>query len=148
MGAQKGSLGCEAGSRFANHIFTFLVVMLLAGMIGPPRAYGQAGYSTATLQGTVLDASFQPLPRCTAVEPDTGKVGDLISVKGENLNKASIVEVYLTDGSKDTKATITEQTDTQIKFRVPEVKPGRYHLAMLTANRASIIEQPVVLTVE
>jgi len=92
--------------------------------------------------------AFQALPRCTTVDPDTGKVGDLIAVKGENLDKATIAEVYLTDGSKDTKATISEQTGTEIKFKVPDIKPGRYHLAMLTANRASMIEQPVVLTVE
>ena len=92
--------------------------------------------------------AFQVLPRCTAVEPDTGKVGDLIAVKGENLSKANISDVYLTDGSKDTKASISEQTDTQIKFKVPQIKPGRYHLAMLTSNGASMIEQPVVLTVE
>jgi hypothetical protein len=72
----------------------------------------------------------------------------MISVKGENLDKGTIAEVYLTDGSKDTKAIISEQTGTEIKFKVPEIKPGRYHLAMLTANRASMIEQPVVLTVE
>jgi hypothetical protein len=92
--------------------------------------------------------AFQALPRCTAVDPDTGKVGDMIAVKGENLNKTTISDVYLTDGAKDTKAVISEQTDTQIKFKVPEIKPGRYHLAMLTANGSSMIEQPVVLTVE
>ncbi len=92
--------------------------------------------------------AFQALPRCTAMDPDSGKVGDLIAVKGENLDKGNISEVYLTDGAKDTKAPISEQTDTQIKFKVPEIKPGRYHLALLTANRASMIEQPVVLTVE
>ncbi|HXA68300.1 MAG TPA: IPT/TIG domain-containing protein [Bryobacteraceae bacterium] len=92
--------------------------------------------------------AFQALPRCTALDPENGKVGDTIAVKGENLNKTNISEVYLTDGSKDTKAPISEQTDTQIKFKVPEIKPGRYHLAMLTANGASMIEQPVVLTVE
>jgi hypothetical protein len=92
--------------------------------------------------------AFQSLPRCTAMDPDTGKAGDTIAVKGENLDKANISEVYLTDGTKDTKAAISEQTATQIKFKVPEIKPGRYHLAMLTANRASMIEQPVVLTVE
>jgi hypothetical protein len=92
--------------------------------------------------------AFQALPRCTAMDPDSGKVGDVIAVKGENLDKANISEVYLTDGAKDTKASISEQTDTQIKFKVPEIKPGRYHLALLTANRSSMIEQPVVLTVE
>ena len=92
--------------------------------------------------------AFQALPRCTSVDPDTAKVGDSVAVKGENLDKATIADVYLTDGAKDTKATISEQTGTQIKFTVPEIKAGRYHLAMLMANRTSIIEQPVVLTVQ
>jgi hypothetical protein len=92
--------------------------------------------------------AFQSLPRCTALDPDTAKVGDSITVKGENLDKDNISGVYLTDGSKDTKTTISEQTGTQIKFKVPEIKAGRYHLAMLTSNGSSMIEQPVVLTVE
>jgi hypothetical protein len=92
--------------------------------------------------------AFQSLPRCTALDPDTAKVGDVVTVKGENLSKSAISGVYLTDGSKDTKATMSEQTDTHIIFKVPEIKPGRYHLAMLTANGSSMIEQPVVLTVE
>lgn len=92
--------------------------------------------------------AFQALPRCTSVDPDTAKVGDVISVKGENLDKKSSADVYLTDGSKDTKAAISEQSESEIKFKVPQIKPGRYHLAILTANKASIIEQPVVLTIE
>jgi hypothetical protein len=92
--------------------------------------------------------AFQALPRCTSVDPDTAKVGDVISVKGENLDKKNSADVYLTDGSKDTKAAISEQSETEIKFKVPQIKPGRYHLAILTANKASIIEQPVVLTIE
>ncbi len=92
--------------------------------------------------------ALQALPRCTSLEPDTGKSGDVISVKGENLDKKSTADLFLTDGSKDTKVAIAEQSETEIKFKVPQVKPGRYHLAILTANKASIIEQPVVLTVE
>jgi hypothetical protein len=83
------------------------------------------------------------------VEPDTGKVGDIISAKGENLDKSSISDVYLTDGSHDVKMQITEQTETQVRFRVSEnVRAGRYHLMVLTADKKSFIEQPVVFTVE
>jgi hypothetical protein len=92
--------------------------------------------------------AFQELPRCTSVDPDTAKAGDVVSAKGENLGKKASADVYLTDGSKDTKAVISEQSDTEIKFKVPQIKPGRYHLSILTANKASIIEQPVVLTIE
>jgi hypothetical protein len=83
------------------------------------------------------------------VEPDTGKVGDIISAKGENLDKASIGEVYLTDGSHDVKMQITEQTESEVKFKVPQnIRAGRYHLMVLTADKKSFIEQPVVFTVE
>jgi hypothetical protein len=56
--------------------------------------------------------------------------------------------MYLTDGKADTKVAVMEDSGGKIKFQVPRIKPGRYHLAFLTANKASMIEQPVVLTVE
>ncbi|HLK19666.1 MAG TPA: hypothetical protein VKT81_11945 [Bryobacteraceae bacterium] len=46
------------------------------------------------------------------------------------------------------KVAISEQSESEIKFKVPALKAGRYHVAILTANKASIIDQPVVLTVE
>ena len=46
------------------------------------------------------------------------------------------------------KIAVMEHTADKIKFQVPRIKPGRYHIAFLTANKASMIEQPVVLTVE
>jgi hypothetical protein len=48
--------------------------------------------------------SFAGFPKVTTVEPETGRVGDLISAKGENLDKSSIGEVYLTDGAHDHSA--------------------------------------------
>ena len=93
--------------------------------------------------------SFAGFPKVTTVEPHTGKVGDIVSAKGENLDKSSIGEVYLTDGSHDMKVQIAEQTATEIKFKVPEnVKAGRYHILVLTADKKSLVEQPVVFTVE
>jgi IPT/TIG domain len=92
--------------------------------------------------------AFQTMPRCTSLEPDTGKKGDTISVKGEYLDKKNLAEMYLIDGSKDIVVKISAQAETEIKFTVPTVKPGRYHLAVLTAKKDSMIEQPVVLTVE
>ncbi len=92
--------------------------------------------------------AFQTVPRCTSVEPDTGKKGDVVTAKGENLNKNSMGELYLTDGKNDTKVEIANQSDAEIKFKVPDIKPGRYHLLTLSANKLSMIEQPVVLTVE
>jgi hypothetical protein len=91
---------------------------------------------------------FQGTPRCMAIDPDTAKTGDTVNATCENADKASGLELYLTDGKVDTKVAVTEQSGDKIKFQVPRIKAGRYHLAFMTANKASIIEQPVVLTVE
>jgi hypothetical protein len=95
----------------------------------------------------VLQA-FQSMPKCSGVDPDTAKTGDTVNVTCENADKKTYADMYLTDGRDDTKVTVTEQIGDKIKFLVPKIKPGRYHLAFLMANKASMIEQPVVLIVE
>ena len=92
--------------------------------------------------------AFAGFPKVASVEPDTGKVGDIVSAKGENLDKASVGEIYLTDGSHDTKMQITDQTGNEIKFKVLSVKSGRYHILVLTGDKKSMIEQPVIFTIE
>jgi IPT/TIG domain len=96
----------------------------------------------------IMLVAFDAVPRCTSVDPDTGKKGDLITAKGENLGKTGIAELYLTNGTKDTKVDISDQSDVELKFKIPEIPAGRYRLLILTANRASLVEQPVVVTVE
>jgi hypothetical protein len=90
----------------------------------------------------------QGMPRCSAVDPDTAKTGDTVGVTCQNADKGHFADLYLTDGTNDTKVVIMDQSSEKISFRVPTIKPGRYHLAFLTANKASMIEQPVVLTVQ
>ena len=93
--------------------------------------------------------AWEVFPRVASVEPDTGKAGDVISAKGENLGKSAIAELYLTDGTNDTKVHIDEQSDTELKLKIPAAaKTGHYRLLILTANKASMIEQPVVVNVE
>jgi hypothetical protein len=92
--------------------------------------------------------AFQGQPRCTAVDPDTAKTGDTVNATCENVNKSTVADMYLTDGKDDVKIAVMEHTDAKVKFQVPRIKPGRYHIAFLTANKASMIEQPVALTVE
>ena len=90
--------------------------------------------------------AFQALPVCTSVDPVSGKKGETIVAKGENLGKSG--ELYLSNGQKDTKADITSESDAEIKFKIPDIQPGRYHLLILTADKSSFIEQPVVVTVQ
>jgi hypothetical protein len=89
-------------------------------------------------------------PRMTSVDPGTAKAGVEVTVAGENLDKANIAEVYLSDGAKDQKVEVTGQTATAVKFKIPDgMKPGRFNLVVLTATKpAKLIDQPVKLTVE
>jgi hypothetical protein len=91
---------------------------------------------------------FQGTPRCSAIDPDTAKSGDTVNITCDGTDKSAGVDLYLTDGKVDTKVAVMGKSGDKITFQVPSIKPGRYHLAFLTANKASIIEQPVVLTVE
>ena len=93
-------------------------------------------------------SAFQGLPRCTAVDPEMAKAGDTVNLTCESLDKAAFAGLYLTDGNNDTKINIKEQTSVKITFQVPAIKSGRYHIEFLTANKASFVEQPVVLTVQ
>jgi len=98
--------------------------------------------------GSITTWAFDGFARMATVEPDSGKVGDVVSAKGEYLDKAYIAELYLTDGKNDFKAVMTEQTGAEIKFKVPKAQAGRYHLMILTAKKDSMVEQPVVFTIE
>lgn len=90
------------------------------------------------------------ISRILTVEPDTAKAGDILTATGEAINKNNVDEMYLTDGAKDFKTSIVEQTDTSIKFKVPTtIKAGRYALMIRTrGNEPKLLEQPVKVTIE
>ena len=92
----------------------------------------------------------QESPRMKSVEPASGKAGDELTVSGENLDAKFVKEVYLTDGKTDFKLQVTQQAAELIKVKISEkVKPGRYSLMVLTAEKTpKLIEQPVKCTVE
>jgi hypothetical protein len=95
----------------------------------------------------VLGATGVPMMR--SLDKDEAMRGDSVVVSGENLSKANIAELYLTDGKNDIKLKITEQTDAAITFVVgKDVKFGRYSLMILTAGASPMfIEQPVKLNI-
>ena len=88
----------------------------------------------------------QNTPSFTTVDPISGKVNDQITVTGENLGKASVSAVFLSDDKNDYKATIVEQSDSKIVMKVPQVKPGSYNVSYQKGN--AIYIQPVRFTVE
>src|SRR5437762_5767686 len=101
------------------------------------------------LSATIAFAQ-QAMPRMTTVEPPNGKAGDELTVAGENLTKAVVAKLYLTDGKNDTEVQVIEQTATSIKFKLPaSAKAGRFSLMILTTGKEpKYIEQPVRITVE
>lgn len=111
-----------------SSVFRLLPVLILA-LAAPPMLFGQ-----------------ETLPRCTSVDPMSGKPGDVITVTGENLGKNLVAELYFTDGKNDIKVPITEQTETLLKTAIPTAaKAGiRYRLMVLTKGKEPrLIEQPV-----
>jgi hypothetical protein len=89
------------------------------------------------------------MPRMTMAEPNSGKKGDVVAVSGENLDKAHVAKVYLTDGKNDLECEVTEQTATAIKLKIPDKAKGRMAVMVLTAAKEpSLIEQPVKVTIE
>ena len=116
-------------SRFA---FLLALVLLTATVI-PLPANAQASF-----------------PRLMSVAPDTGSAGDELTVEGENLDRATVKELYLTDGQTDWKTEIVEQSATSIRFKIPgNAKVGRFNLMVLTGGKEPrLIEQPVKVNVE
>jgi len=100
------------------------------------------------LLASAAAAAGEGTPRCSAVDPDTAKTGDKVNVTCQNADKTTFSEVYLTDGKNDIKVVVMELAGDKLTFQVPKIKTGRYHVAFLTVNKASMVEQPVVLTVE
>lgn len=102
------------------------------------------------LAGALLLNAQTGFPRMTSVDPPNGRAGDLLTAAGENLDKANVAQVYLTDGKNDVKVEVTEQAATSVKFKIPDAaKPGRFSLMVLTTGKQpKLIEQPVKVTVE
>ena len=91
----------------------------------------------------------ETMPRMSSVDPTSGKAGDVITVAGENLDKASVAKVYLTDGKNDIVCEVTGQTATEIKLKIPAKATGRMALMILTSGKEpKLIEQPVKVSIE
>src|SRR3981081_4228605 len=101
------------------------------------------------LLGCVAAWSQEALQRMSTVEPGSGKTGDVVAVAGENLDKANVTKVYLTDGKNDLECVVTDQTATAIKIKIPAKATGRMAIMILTGGKEPrLIEQPVKVTIE
>jgi hypothetical protein len=96
------------------------------------------------------DQGWKPTPLMRAVSPDSAKVGEVLTVTGEYLDKSRVKEVYLTDSKSEFKLEIVEQGQTLVKVKIsPTVKPGRWKLMVLTAGvDPQLLEQPVSVEIQ
>ena len=103
-----------------------------------------------TLAATGVLFAQSAMPQMQAVDPASGKSGDVLTVTGENLDATIVGAVYLTNGKDDFKVEIVEQTSTTIQFKIPSAaKPGRLALMVLTKGKdAKYIEEPVKVQIE
>jgi nitrous oxidase accessory protein NosD len=107
--------------------------------------------STLFLAAGISAFAQEALPRMLSVDPLSGKKGDVISVTGENLDKAKVDKVFLTDEKNDVPVEVTEQTATTIKFKIPDKAATGVRLAIMiltTGKDAKYIEQPVKVMIE
>jgi hypothetical protein len=98
-----------------------------------------------------VDPKSEPLPTplMRTVDPFMTKAGTEVVVAGDNLGKNIVAEVYIALDGKNTKVEVTSQSDKELKFKVPNVKPGSYKvLVLLRSVDPTIIEEPVRLMVE
>jgi hypothetical protein len=84
--------------------------------------------------------------RVTAVDPQSGKANDVVTVTGENLEKSHVSAIFLSDDKDDHKASVVSQAADKIVMKVPEVKPGDYNVSIQSGN--AIFIQPVRFTVQ
>ena len=95
------------------------------------------------------DNPVRPTPLIRAVDPPAAKCGDQVVASGDHLGKTVVESLYLTMGEATTKVEIVNQTDTSITFKVPEVKPGRLGVMVLTAGiQPQYIDEPVSVAIE
>jgi hypothetical protein len=90
------------------------------------------------------------VPLLNSVEPESGKAGDIITARGDYLDKSRLADLYLTNGKVDVKTEIVSQGDSFVKFKIPvDAFPGRYTLMILMAGpEPKLLEQPVSLRVQ
>jgi hypothetical protein len=76
------------------------------------------------------------------------KVGDVVTVNGDGMDKTSVDILYLTDGKTDIKVEVTEQSAKLIKFKVPESAKSHRWAVMVHTTKDQLIEEPVRVTIE
>jgi hypothetical protein len=119
--------GYFCSARIRAGIFSVLVLAVTIALLAP-RLFAQNG------------------PHVAAVDPASAKVNDSVSITGQNLGKASVAAIYLSDDKDDYKATLSDQADGKITFKIPQVKTGSYNISLQVSG--TILIQPVRISIQ
>jgi hypothetical protein len=109
--------------------FAWKLAVLLPALLGAALVFAQAAD-----------------PHVSAVDPTSGKVDDSATVSGQNLGKAAVTAVFLSDDKDDFKATVVSQADDKIEIKIPKVKAGPYNISVQVGDKLMIM--PVRFTVQ
>ncbi len=104
---------------------------------------------TATILLGMLSEPNPQAPRFHSIEPSHAGPGAVISASGTGL--ANLPGVLISDGRSDLTAVVTQQSDSAVKFSVPqEIRPGRQRIRLIygPSDRRQIADQSLELVVE
>jgi hypothetical protein len=80
--------------------------------------------------------------RIVSVDPQAARTGALVTASGNGLDRSSIASLFLTDGARTVAAEVVEQSDTEIRFRVPEqTEAGPWRVGETRPHRWTIMLQ-------
>ncbi|HEY1758614.1 MAG TPA: hypothetical protein VGG72_24800 [Bryobacteraceae bacterium] len=87
-------------------------------------------------------------PMIGQVAPAQTVAGRTATATGFQLDARHVAELYLSDGDGYYKVEILTQSDSEIRFRVPQNVPaGDKCVAMKLVGRVELVEQPVFLKI-
>jgi len=91
----------------------------------------------------------EAMPRMTSVDPYSSKVGDVVTITGENLDKDNVAKIFLTNDKGDLPCEVIEQNATTVKVKIPEKATGRMAFVIRTGGKEpKEIVQPVKVMIE
>lgn len=99
-----------------------------------------------TLQGADIKEPKLPATVMDKVTPAEVRAGDMVTVEGETLDAAHVKEVYLTDRKDQVEVEVISQGAKFLRFKMPSVEPGRWHIAIKLVREDMFLEEPVFVT--
>jgi hypothetical protein len=82
--------------------------------------------------------------RIVSVDPRSARTGGLVTASGNGLDQSSVASLFLTDGARTVATEVVAQSDTEIRFRVPEqTEAGPWRVGETRPHRWTIVLQTV-----